>query len=235
MSSDAQDRWDALEEAVGEIAAAPGYPAGFTAAFAAVGQIGRGVDLDEVLNALHIPDDAGEHAAALKRMLLRIPDGWGRSIRCSRGWYPIVVELDQQLSALFPDYELHQVKEKFGCLRFYWAVGARVTDPADPPPEVTELRDDASDAEQSAAASEWRSRYAAWQERLDVYLETEDGAARQAALEHRFKLAEELVEAAEQRASVTCELCGQPGEISSRRGWLQTVCADCAQEHGYAI
>ncbi len=33
---------------------------------------------DELLNAVHVPKDAGEHADALRGMLARIPDGWGR-------------------------------------------------------------------------------------------------------------------------------------------------------------
>lgn len=70
--------------------------------------------MQEILNAVHVPDDAGERAEALGRMLARIPDGWGRWISCSRGWYSIVVDLDEQLRALFPAYELQQVKEKYG-------------------------------------------------------------------------------------------------------------------------
>lgn len=35
------------------------------------------------------------------------------------GWMPIVIELDQKLIELYPDYKLAQVKEKFGGLRFY--------------------------------------------------------------------------------------------------------------------
>ncbi|MFD9826391.1 hypothetical protein ACFWXB_02845 [Tsukamurella tyrosinosolvens] len=35
------------------------------------------------------------------------------------GWYPIIVALDRALSAIDPDYQLVQVKEKFGGLRYY--------------------------------------------------------------------------------------------------------------------
>ena len=76
-------------------------------------------DFTEGLNALHMPKDAGEYAVALEAIMRRIPDGWGRWISCDAGWYPIIVELDRDLAALDPDYELHQVKEKFGGLRFY--------------------------------------------------------------------------------------------------------------------
>jgi MinD superfamily P-loop ATPase len=38
----------------------------------------------------------------------------------SRGWYPIIVELDRRLAELDEDYVVHQVKEKFGGLRYYF-------------------------------------------------------------------------------------------------------------------
>lgn len=76
-------------------------------------------DFAESLNAIHMPNDAGEHAAELEAIMRRIPDGWGRWISCDAGWYPIIVELDRDLAALDPDYELYQVKEKFGGLRYY--------------------------------------------------------------------------------------------------------------------
>jgi RNA polymerase-binding transcription factor DksA len=90
------------------------------------------IDDQQILNALHVPEDAGEHAEALHGMLVRIPDGWGRWISCSRGWYPLLVELDEQLRALLPNYVIHQVKEKFGGLRYYWDPGEEVRDPSDP-------------------------------------------------------------------------------------------------------
>lgn len=76
-------------------------------------------DFTESLNAIHMPNDAGEHAVALEAIMQRIPDGWGRWISCDAGWYSIIIELDRDLAALDPEYELHQVKEKFGGLRFY--------------------------------------------------------------------------------------------------------------------
>ena len=71
-------------------------------------------------NSLHIPKDAGEHAGRLKCILLRIPDGWGRWIRHSRGWYPLVIDLDTALAEVDPNYDVLQVKEKFGVLKYYY-------------------------------------------------------------------------------------------------------------------
>lgn len=79
------------------------------------------IDRDVLLNSLHIPDDAGIYAAGLERILRRIPDGWGRWISHDAGWYPIVTRCDEQLAAIDPDYVVHQVKEKFGTLRYYCA------------------------------------------------------------------------------------------------------------------
>jgi len=77
------------------------------------------LDLDRVLNALHVPADAGVYAQELERILRRIPDGWGRWIGCDRGWWPLIIRLDGRLSSLDPLYRLEQVKEKLGGLRYY--------------------------------------------------------------------------------------------------------------------
>ena len=76
-------------------------------------------DPEAFLNTPRVPDDAGEYADGLAAILNRIPKGWGRWIDCGRGWYPLLVETDQRLAALDPAYEVHQVKEKFGGLRYY--------------------------------------------------------------------------------------------------------------------
>lgn len=41
------------------------------------------------------------------------------SIDCHAGWYPLLTDLDTDLRALWPDYKVVQVKQKFGTLRFY--------------------------------------------------------------------------------------------------------------------
>ncbi len=144
--------------------------------------LGRGIEDQQILNALHVPEDAGEHADALRGMLARIPDGWGRWISCSRGWYPLLVELDEQLRALLPNYVIHQVKEKFGGLRYYWDPGEEVDDD----------------------------------------------------LERRVELAKQLVDSAEKRAGVTCELCGAAGQLHrTQAGRYKTLCPDCAGREGY--
>lgn len=92
---------------------------GADAAFAAVHQVEAQVDREALLDKIHMPDDAGEYEDGLRAIMMRIPDGWGRWISCSRGWYPIIIELDQQLAAIDPDYGIHQLKEKLAMLRAY--------------------------------------------------------------------------------------------------------------------
>ena len=87
---------------------------------ATVAQLGQiPIDTDRMLNAMHVPEDADEDRDAIAVILRRIPDGWGRWLGCDRGWYPIIVELDAALARLCPEHEVHQVKEKYGTLRFY--------------------------------------------------------------------------------------------------------------------
>jgi hypothetical protein len=158
-------------------------------------QAARGADHERLLSTVHVPEDAGEHAEALTGILLRIPERWGRWISCSRGWYPLLVELDEQLRALLPDYVIHQVKEKFGGLRYYWESGEGVQDPDD-----------------------------------------RKAAERIADLERRMELARELVNTAEKRAAVTCELCGAPGRMHrtpSPSHRYKTLCPDCSEQEGY--
>jgi hypothetical protein len=54
----------------------------------------------------------------LQHIIDRIPEQWGKYLRVAPGWYPIVFDLDAELAKLDPNYEVHQIKEKFGGLRY---------------------------------------------------------------------------------------------------------------------
>ena len=41
------------------------------------------------------------------------------------GWQGIVEKTDQMLAYIDPDYEIHQVKEKFGTLRYYFTTALK--------------------------------------------------------------------------------------------------------------
>lgn len=55
-------------------------------------------------------------------ILDRIPREWGKFIDVSPGWYEIVIGLNNLIAELYPDYEVHQVKNKLGGLRYYCSV-----------------------------------------------------------------------------------------------------------------
>lgn len=230
LPAEVHARWDALADAARQMASATSDPDGFTASFNAMRQAARGLDYRKLLNTMHVPSDAGEHADALVRILIRIPDGWGRWISCDRGWYPLIIELDERLRGLFPNYVVHRVKEKFGGLRYYWDAEKEIHDPDDPEPSTPGKQ--GSDAEHDA----WASAYDAWCERLEAYLLTADGQRRSLELQRRLELANRLVEAAETRATVTCELCGARGQLHrtpARWPWYKTLCPACAQAAKY--
>lgn len=231
LSSDEQAKWATFRDAAMEVAtAATGDMDGFRAAWDAMRQAARGLDRRRMLNAVHVPKDAGELAEALTAMLLRIPDGWGRWISCDRGWYPLVVELDEKVRALLPSYVILQIKEKYGGLRYYWEPGEAVHDANDPEPS-TPARDG-----REAEWERWRADHEAWCERLDAYLQMPEGQRRSADLQRRIKLARQLVDAAEARAGVTCELCGAAGRLhctSPHVPWYKTLCPGCADQTSY--
>jgi len=79
----------------------------------------------------YLPEDAGEYADDLAEILDRIPDGWGRFISCKKGWYRILADTNRALRYLDPDYEVNQVKEKFGTLRYYFEPSGRVLESSD--------------------------------------------------------------------------------------------------------
>lgn len=57
----------------------------------------------------------------MDHVLERIPVEWGREAQFDEGWYPLVEHLDRVIARLMPDYQIYQMKEKFGTLRFYWS------------------------------------------------------------------------------------------------------------------
>jgi len=66
------------------------------------------------------PEDLS-YPADLQPLLDRFPqeEGWAAILSVGTGWYPLIKELDQEIAKIAPDYQVHQVKEKFGGLRYY--------------------------------------------------------------------------------------------------------------------
>src|SRR3712207_6213545 len=110
LDKQSQERWQAFGDNVRDLVEGADDEEGFKAAWAALKQVSSQLDGESFLNALHIPKDAGEYEEVLRSMLERIPDGWGRWISCSKGWYPLLVQLDSQLKEIAPTYQIHQCK-----------------------------------------------------------------------------------------------------------------------------
>ena len=49
----------------------------------------------------------------------KISPSFGKYINIDEGWYQIVVDCDKELTVIDPNYQILQIKEKFGGLRFY--------------------------------------------------------------------------------------------------------------------
>ncbi len=125
MPAEQHARLEAFGDAVRDVVAGAtdDDASGFRAAFDQVRHLGAGVDPEEMLNSLHVPDGAGEYEGALRRLLLRIPDGWGRWISCSPGWFELLARAERELAAVCPTFTVHQIKEKYGTLRLYVEFG----------------------------------------------------------------------------------------------------------------
>jgi hypothetical protein len=80
----------------------------------------------ELENEVISTEQQTNHQEIEQKIVARIPKGWGSYIRCHTGWYPLLDDLDGKISYLAPNYEIHQVKEKYGTLRFY--IGGPVKD-----------------------------------------------------------------------------------------------------------
>lgn len=201
-------------------------------------------EMIEVLNTIHIPEDAGEHADDLRRILARIPENWGRWISCASGWYPLVIELDQRLAKIAPDYTLHQVKEKFGTLRYY--IGFPDLQPqccidlenAQPIKgsinPIFLRRDEERTAEDQYTLDRWF-----YEVRL-THFDTPEHIQQDALLEperqRRLELSEkmhEIIHEYENLSARTCELCGAEAELRARHYWYRTLCESCAEKDGY--
>jgi len=47
-----------------------------------------------------------------------LPD-FGKYIDVDEGWYQLIINCDEELTAIDPNYQVFQIKQKFGGLRYY--------------------------------------------------------------------------------------------------------------------
>jgi hypothetical protein len=153
----------------------------------------------------------------LAAVLARIPVGdYSHVIDCARGWYPLLVRLDQTLAALDPGYEVHGVTAVDGALRFY-AMPTGASEPAC----CTNWRTENADPGRVGSDDRWESWFAAWN-------------THKASPDHADPIRRSFGEAirdAERESLRTCESCGQPGELCAGRMHLcRTLCQTCRLE-----
>lgn len=178
-------------------------------------------------DATFIPDDAGDYTEGLSNILRRIPPGWGRWISCGAGWYPLLVQLDADISAIAPDYEVHQVKEKFGGLRFYFGLQHRY-----PACCIRVFEEFPVPPREDADREEWSSANRAQWDALIAHVasgehDSEEQERLQSELSEIEEVVDAIVRAAEDRSIRTCEECGGHGEQRNVRGWISTLCDAC--------
>lgn len=244
-----QAQLDAFADAMRDVldGAAARDSEGFGAAFDHGRQVASGIDHAEIVGAVHVPNDAGEHEHALLRLLLRIPDGWGRWISCSSGWFGLLARVERELAEVCPTFAAHQIKEKYGTLRLYvefdhdddLPTELRAVEPGCPSFEdlaehlgMTGASRDGplGDAWQNGyetvfvpAHEDWSARVAAFRESGAGMGAADDQARRSAAFAR-------LVEHFEQESTTTCDRCGGPGVLSctaARMPWYAVRCDDC--------
>lgn len=202
--------------------------------------------MDDMLNTPLLPEDAGRYADGLSRILGRIPERWGRWIRCDAGWYQLIVDLDTAIYAIAGDYEVHQVKQKYGTLRYHCALPTlepaccAALDGTDPRPYPGPVTPSTNGPVRTEAA---KHAMDAWWARTTAHLDSPEHAAgeeelapahaQQAVLADQIH---ELVAAAETRSAGTCETCGSTTSVATRAHhyWYRTLCQPCATAAGYA-
>ena len=61
-----------------------------------------------------------ELSVAIQQLAKKIKPPYYSTIEVDEGWYRLVLDCDKELSDIDPKYDLFQVKEKFGGLRYYF-------------------------------------------------------------------------------------------------------------------
>ena len=58
--------------------------------------------------------------AAVEMLKKKIGPGYWKSIDVDEGWYQLVIDCDKELTQIDPNYQIAQIKQKFGGLRYYF-------------------------------------------------------------------------------------------------------------------
>ncbi len=143
----------------------------------------------------------------LEPIINRFAKGWGATLDIGVGWWPIVIALDEQIAKQAPDYQIHQIKEKFGGLRYYWEPNFDYEWSEDNQPPEPPDNDDYN-------GKEWQQH----DEDVQTWEQQDKIQAIYAEYNKKAQKAHEYEKAAEYLCAVTCEKCGGPGELQSPGG-----------------
>jgi hypothetical protein len=167
----------------------------------------------------------------MRRLPLRIPDGWGRWISCSSGWFELLARAERELAAVCPTFAVHQIKEKYGTLRLYvefdhdddLTVEVRAAEPDCPlRRELAEILGMTDAGGEGAVRDAWQNAYEAvflpahddWARRVEVIRAYDQGRLASEDQARRAEEFERLIERFEQESARVCELCGAEGALS---------------------
>lgn len=236
---------DSMRDAVN--GAVAGDSSGFGAAFDQGRQVRSGMDLDEIINSVHVPEDAAAHKEALLRLLLRIPDGWGRWISCSSGWFALLARAERELAAVCPTFTAQQVKEKYGTLRLYvefdhdddLPTELRADEPRCPSFEELAEHLELKGAQRDGPVGDaWQKGYETifvpahgeWSARVHAFRDSADGLRAAADQARRAAEFDRLVETCEKESATICDRCGLDGVLcrsTARIPWYAVRCDEC--------
>ena len=76
--------------------------------------------IQEIRDSFNVPEDADEYYDGLRTIINKIPDQYGKSIYCGKGWYPIIISCDEELMAICPDYKIILILGSNGYLDYYF-------------------------------------------------------------------------------------------------------------------
>ena len=134
---------------------------------------------------------------------------WG--MECGNGWFELLDDMCHDVTHLIGDQDVkliaHQVKEKFGGLRFYHAILKETT---------------------------WFDKISC--KIRNFMFNRKWGVAYWKIIDFRKKFyttiseqISDIIDIAEVKSYATCEICGNPGEVRSG-GWIKTLCDPCEEK-----
>ena len=135
---------------------------------------------------------------------------WGMA--CGDGWFKLIDEMCQDIISLIGDKDIqviaHQVKEKFGSLRFYYGIEYDVS-----------RNETINDKIRNWMFNKKLGR-AYW--KITNF--------RKKFYKNTMEKIEDIISEAENQSYETCETCGKPGKHLSENYWVYTSCEVCNEK-----